>query len=57
MQETMNEMQNTIDEMNSINDNMKLEINKRDNTIAKLEDDLKILDDLKAQRDQMQQEV
>lgn len=39
--------------MNSINDNMKLEINKRDNTIAKLEDDLKILDDLKAQRDQM----
>ena len=36
---------------------MKIEISKRDNTIAKLEEQVKILDEVKQQRDQMQQQV
>ena len=34
----MNEMQKTIDEMNVENDQMKVEISRRDNTIAKLDE-------------------
>lgn len=55
MQDTMNEMQKTIDEMTVENSSMNIQLSKKDNLIAKQVQELTLMVEIKSQRYELQQ--